>query len=198
MWHCSLFSFSFSFCFLFFFLLIMNQNSLTIKAFSVDLINTTCKQCADKSTILNCDFCVSSLQAVPISHATNLQGLVIIAMGLANQNATNTVSSIDTMMGSEAFDPFAMGCLKDCSELYTNAVTTLKYSLKAFLLEDYATANVLVSGVMEAAVTCEEGFTEKEGEVTPLTKENYNLFELSDIALCIINLLSLNLPPMSS
>lgn len=46
------------------------------------IIYTTCKQCAEKSSIFNYTFCVTSLQSVPLSHATNLQGLALVAMEL--------------------------------------------------------------------------------------------------------------------
>ncbi|KAA8522107.1 hypothetical protein F0562_012579 [Nyssa sinensis] len=166
------------------------QNSSTTSALSVDLINSTCKECADKSTILSFGFCLTSLQAIPVGHATNLQGLALVTMELALQNATDTISSIEKMLIGGAFDPFAIGCLEDCFELSEDAVQMLVNSIRAFLSEHYDAANVLMTAVMEAAATCEEGFMEKEGEASPLTKENYNLFELSDIALCIINLLS--------
>nr|GMD74826.1 putative invertase inhibitor [Ipomoea batatas] len=56
----------------------------------------------------------------------------------------------------------------------------------------FNTANILLSAVMETASTCQEGFAEKEGEraAPPLTEENDNLFQLSDIALCITKLVS--------
>ncbi|KAA8525940.1 hypothetical protein F0562_007960 [Nyssa sinensis] len=126
MWHCSVFSISFCFLFFFFFLTPF-QNSSSTTALSVDLINTTCKQCADKSrtTILSYGFCLTSLQAIPFSHAMNLEGLAIIAMELTVENATSTVSSIGKMLSSGAFDPFAMGCLKGCLELYDDAVAMM-------------------------------------------------------------------------
>ncbi|GFZ15412.1 hypothetical protein Acr_24g0016020 [Actinidia rufa] len=119
-------------------------------------------------------------------------------MELALENVTNTFWSIEKMLTSGQFDPYALGCLKDCFELYGDGVSMLVNSIRAFLHEQYAAANVLLSAVMETASTCEEGFKEKEGEVCPLAKENYNLFQLGDIALCIINLLSLALGPKSS
>ncbi|CAK9173351.1 unnamed protein product [Ilex paraguariensis] len=196
MWHSSFFSISF--CFLFF-LLPHENNSSSVNAVSVDLVNTTCKQCASKSAIFNYDFCVTSLQAVSISHVTNLQGLAIIAMELALGNATSTISTIEKMMTSGTFDPFAMDCLRDCVDLYADAASMLVSSIAAFLQEYFDAANVLMSAVMEATSTCEDGFTEKEGEVTPLTTENYNLSELSGISLCIINLVvSSELSSMSS
>ncbi|KAK6782994.1 hypothetical protein RDI58_020790 [Solanum bulbocastanum] len=43
---------------------------------------------------------------------------------------------------------------------------------------------------MDVTSTCDEEFTEKKGELTLLAKENYNLFQLSDISSCIIEQVS--------
>ncbi|XP_057475963.1 putative invertase inhibitor [Actinidia eriantha] len=196
MWHSSFFTLSFYF--FFFILIIPRENFSPVTGLSVDLVNTTCKQCADKSNVFNYDFCLTSLQPIPTSHVTNLKGLALIATELALENVTNTFWSIEKMLTSGQFDPYALGCLQDCFELYGDGVSMLVNSIRAFLHEQYDAANVLLSAVMETASTCEEGFKEKEGEVCPLAKENYNLFQLGDIALCIINLLSLALGPKSS
>ncbi|KAK2988095.1 hypothetical protein RJ640_023844 [Escallonia rubra] len=194
MWKCSFVSAAS--CFLFFFL--VTPTIPSIEALCVDLINTTCKQCASKSIVFDYYFCLTSLQAVPVSHVTDVPGLAIIAMELALGNATATISTIENMFSGGAFDPFARQCLLDCLELYSDAVPMLEQAVAAFLEGQFDTANLFMSAVMEAAATCEVGFSEKEGEVTPLTGENYDLFELSDIALCIINLLSLGLPSVTS
>ncbi|XP_015867218.3 putative invertase inhibitor [Ziziphus jujuba] len=182
MWHISFFSILY-FCL--FFLIIPHQTAI-----SIDIINQTCKKCSDESNIFSYEFCSVSLQAVPASHVTNLQGLALIAMELALDNATNTISIIKQLLTNETADPFALECLKDCLEVYSEAVTMLVDSIAGFLEEHYDTARVWLSAVMEVATTCADGFKEKEGVVYPLENENYSLFQLSDIALCITHLLS--------
>lgn len=158
----------------------------------IDLIKSTCKQCAQKSAVFSYHFCVTSLQVVPITQITNLEGVAVIAVELALQNATSTVSTIEKMLASAAaFDPFSVRCLNDCLELYADAIAMLVGSFWEFFSRHFNTANILLSAVMETASTCQEGFAEKEGETAaPLTEENDNLFQLSDIALCISNLVS--------
>nr|GMD81204.1 putative invertase inhibitor [Ipomoea batatas] len=152
------------------------------------------KRCAQNSAIFNYNFCVTSLQAVPITHAANLEGIAVVAVELALQNATATVSTVEEMLASAAAasDPFAVRCLRDCLELYADAVAMLVESFWEFFSRRFNTANILLSAVMETASTCQEGFSEKEGEMAPppLTEENDNLFQLSDIALCITKLVS--------
>ncbi|XP_057978520.1 putative invertase inhibitor [Malania oleifera] len=192
MWHLS--HFSTSVCFFIFFFLLPHQTSCSITPISIDLINTTCDSCASESTIFDYGFCLASLQAIPISYATNLQGLAIIAMELAIENATSTVSGIIKLLSNGTFDQYTTLCLEDCLELYIDAIATLGNSIGTFLSGQYDIANVWLSSVMEGAKTCEGGFEEKAGGVYPLTKENYNLFQLCDIALCIIHMLSQPLP----
>ncbi|KAK9094897.1 hypothetical protein Scep_026366 [Stephania cephalantha] len=52
----------------------------------------------------------------------------------------------------------------------------------------YFDANIQVSAVMDASTTCEDGFSEKEGEVSPLTSMNNVMFQLCAIALSITNM----------
>ncbi|KAL6178503.1 hypothetical protein ACLB2K_050021 [Fragaria x ananassa] len=193
MYHISFFSISLCCCF--FFLLIPTENFSTVTAISADIINQTCRKCADESHVFSYDLCTTSLQTVPVSHVANLQGLALIAMELALNNASNTLLIIQNLLTSnESQDPFAVVCLKDCLQLYSDGIRTLVDAVGAFLGEQYDNANIWLSAVMQASDTCEEGFKEKEGEVlpSPLTNENYNLFQLCDIALCIGHLLTLD------
>ncbi|XP_054791129.1 putative invertase inhibitor [Prosopis cineraria] len=158
-----------------------------------DLIDQTCKKCENRSIILNYGLCSTSLQVIPVSHAANLQGLALIAMELALENATTTLSTIEKlMMNTTSLDgddeELALrACLRDCLELYSDAAWRIMNSIGAFLSENYETTKTWMSSVMEAASTCQEGFAEK-GEASPLTKENYNLFQLCGISLCIVHL----------
>ncbi|KAM7254133.1 hypothetical protein ACFE04_031815 [Oxalis oulophora] len=131
----------------------------------------------------------ASLESVPVSHATNLQGLAIIAIELALVNATNTIKTINKLLDDETRS-FSLASMEDCLEIYSVGVTTLVKALEDFLTGKYNDARVRMSLVMDDTSVCEDGFMEK---TTPLTTENYALFELCDIALCIVNLLSFSL-----
>ncbi|KAJ4842649.1 hypothetical protein Tsubulata_028022 [Turnera subulata] len=50
---------------------------------------------------------------IPTSHVINLHGLAMIRMELALQNATNTISSIKSLLSVETLDPFALACCID-------------------------------------------------------------------------------------
>lgn len=164
---------------------------LTPEAYA-DRVNKTCLTCAEMSKTFSYNVCSTSLGAVPASHVTDLQGLALIAMELAIQNASASIATIKQLQCSGSFDSYGLTRLNDCLELYTGGAVMLMSSTGAFLSGNYADVNVWVSSVMDAATTCEDGFIEKEGLVSPLKEENYYLLQLCDIVICIINLLSLH------
>ncbi|KAL2322950.1 hypothetical protein Fmac_027329 [Flemingia macrophylla] len=166
----------------------------TTRSSTKDIINETCEKCANQSMILSYGLCSSSLLAISVSHSANLEGLALVAMELALENVTSTLATIDKLLGSESFDNFGLGCLADCLELYSDAAWTIVNSVGVFLSGNYEVTRTWMSSVMEAASTCQQGFTER-GEVSPLTQENYNLFQLCGIALCIVHMATPHQPP---
>ncbi|KAG2408454.1 uncharacterized protein HKW66_Vig0032760 [Vigna angularis] len=124
---------------------------------------------------------------VPVSHSANLEGLALVAMELALENVSSSVATIEMLLDSTSVGSFALGALRDCLELYSDAAWTIVNSVGVFLSGNYDVTRMWMSSVMETASTCQQGFTER-GEVSPLTQENYNLFQLCGIALCIIHL----------
>ncbi|KAJ4958296.1 hypothetical protein NE237_025407 [Protea cynaroides] len=126
---------SLSFCFMFKALPFPHRTTTAMAA--ADLIDETCKNCAERSPVLGYDFCISSLQEIPFSHTASLPELAVISLKLALVNATVTLSSFQKLLEKEASDPFAIACLDDCLELYSDAVPTLENSIAAFRNEDY-------------------------------------------------------------
>ncbi|KDP45958.1 hypothetical protein JCGZ_11861 [Jatropha curcas] len=187
--------FALSFLLIFFFLSNPIEKTFALdESTTIDILNRTCKRCAEKSSSFIYEFCQTSLDVIPASHVTNLQGIAVISMELALENATTTIANIKSLFDMKSFSPYTLACLQDCLELYSDAIVALVDGVAAFLTGKYHVSNVKISAVMEAATTCEEGFTQKKGEVSPLTLENFNLFNLCDIALCIIHWLILPAP----
>lgn len=155
-----------------------------------NLIHETCKTCAQSDPNLSYAFCVTSLEAVPSSRRADLRQLGNISIRLTRHNVTKTRHRITKLLEKKKLDPFVRGCLNDCFELYSDAMPSLKQALKYYKAKRYEDANIAVSSVIDASTTCEDGFAEKEGVVSPLTKTNNDTFQLSAMALSIINLLS--------
>lgn len=79
--------------------------------------------------------------------------------------------------------------MNDCFELYSDAIPSIKQAMKYYNVKRYVDANVEISAVMDAATTCEDGFKERKGIVSPLTKRNDDVFKLSAMVLSIMHIL---------
>ncbi|CAL9224342.1 unnamed protein product [Arabidopsis halleri] len=180
---------------IFLFFLVSQVNSTS------DMIEQTCKSCAAKSTIFDYNFCVSSLNNSPIDlpSPTNLSSLALVPMLQALDNATATASTIQQLLISDDDGGFRGACLRDCLELYQDAADRLEEAVRVFIArKELGTVNVMVTTAMESAMTCEDGFRDRDGYsgggammwTSPIGGENYKLFKLGQIALCIINMLS--------
>nr|GFB09141.1 putative invertase inhibitor [Tanacetum cinerariifolium] len=169
--------------------------SLTIYLFSLiflsingqDLVYDTCKTSSQQNPNVKFQFCTTSLQAAPASHCADLTGLGMMSIRLIRDNVTDTRCYIKQLLKNSAkLDPFVKACLNDCFELYSDAIPDTKQAMKNYNAKSYFDANVQISSIMDAATTCEDGFKEKKGVVSPLTKRNTATFELGAMALSII------------
>lgn len=157
-------------------------------SFGIDL-NQTCREIVDGDPNVNFSFCMTTFQAVPC-HTVNLDGLGLIAMNLTRSNASSTIRYIQRILKQKALRPYMRNCLKDCLDLYSDGVSSLNDAVNDIKIENYNEANVQISATMDAPVTCEDGFKEKKGVKSPLTKRNADTFQLSAIVLSIISMLS--------
>ncbi|CAA2983133.1 invertase inhibitor [Olea europaea subsp. europaea] len=151
------------------------------------LINETCKTIARRDPNIGYNFCTTSLQASPTSQCASLQGLGMISIKLLHHNITDTHGYVKHLMKNRKLDPYSKLYLKDCYELFSDAISSVKRAVKYYNSKRYDDANIQISGVMDAATTCEDGFSEREGLVSPLTKRNRNTFQLSAIVLSIMH-----------
>ncbi|XP_058109035.1 putative invertase inhibitor [Magnolia sinica] len=152
-----------------------------------DLISTTCKQ------TLYFDVCMSSLRSNPLSQTADLEGLAAISINLTMAYATEMITHVTDLKGHVKtldHDTFMAGCLNDCLDEYADAVENLRQSAEALGQRSYGAVNDLVSGAMTDSDTCEEGFTEVPGNVSPLTEKNEYFFKLCSISLAITKLLA--------
>ncbi|KAL6318102.1 hypothetical protein AAG906_035247 [Vitis piasezkii] len=145
---------------------------------SSDLVHQACQKLAHSDPKLNYDFCVASLESDPKSPTVSLEELGAISVMLTISNATYLQSYIFNLLEDIRFDPYSKACLKDCLELYSDAIDTLRVALDHFKTKHYSDAKQGFSSAMDASDTCEEGFMEKKGEASPLTKEDDSFFQL--------------------
>ncbi|XP_055815071.1 putative invertase inhibitor [Solanum dulcamara] len=175
-----------------FFLLLSLFNLTFHGSTGQNLIQNTCKTCSKDEPNIKYGFCTSSLQAAPASQCATLRGLGMISIRLIRYNVTDTRCHVKILFKDKNLDPYVRRCLKDCSDLYSDAIPTIKLAMKNYNSKKYYDANIQISAIIAAATTCEDQFKEKEGVVSPLTKRNENTFQLSAIALSIMNLIKNN------
>ncbi|XP_022155774.1 putative invertase inhibitor [Momordica charantia] len=165
-----------------------NSNSIS------SLIYKTCKISSLQDPNISFNFCLTSLQSAAHAHQADLRHLGLLSLRLLRRNVTTTRRHIKKLLRRKSnkirLDPFIKSCLDDCLELYSDDIPTLKRARRDYRAGRYAEANSEISSVMDDSVTCEDGFKEEEGVVSPLTSRNHNAFELSAIALSIINMLA--------
>ncbi|KAK8626223.1 hypothetical protein V6N13_133874 [Hibiscus sabdariffa] len=154
-----------------------------------DVLSDSCGEAAKHDPNINFDFCVSTLEGNPkAKSATGVADLVKVAIETAISNSNSIGSLITKLLSNKGLDPYVRSCLQDCSELYSDAGSSLAKGEKAFEGKDYGTANSVISAAMDSASTCEDQFKEKKGVVSPLTKENNSFFQLNAISLAFINM----------
>ncbi|KAF8380641.1 hypothetical protein HHK36_028131 [Tetracentron sinense] len=154
----------------------------------VNLVYETCKKSSQEDPNVSYSFCVASLLAVPKSKHASLRGLGFISMNLTKSNATNIHLYIKKLLKHKKFDPFEKNCLSDCLDLYSDAIDLMDDAINSFKSKHYFDANIQVSAALDVPSTCEDGFKEKKIRVSPLTKINGNMFQLSALDLSIIEM----------
>lgn len=156
-----------------------------------NLIYDTCKTSSQQDPNVKLQFCTTSLQAAPASHCADLKGLGMMSIRLVRYNLTDTRCYIKQLLknNTKKLDPYVKACLDDCFELYSDAIPGVKQAMKSYNSKRFFDANVQISSVMDATTTCEDGFKQKKGVISPLTKKNNMTFELSAITLSIMNIL---------
>ncbi|KAI3899958.1 hypothetical protein MKW92_019465 [Papaver armeniacum] len=171
-------------------LLLISHNGAT-----EDITVETCRKSAESSPNLNYTSCVNSLQSDPRSSTANLQQLGIISMELSLRNATYINSYIKKLLNDRDLDDFTRieKYLRDCSELYGDAVSNIEEAIKAFDAYDSFSANIKMSAAMDSSTTCEDGFKDNNSNqnysaVSPLVREDYDFFQLTAVSLAITNL----------
>lgn len=158
-----------------------------------NLIQQTCKNCSKGDPNISYKFCITSLQSDHRSLcAKNLEELGLISIKLTRHNVTNTCDYIEELLKKKNRDPFIKECLNDCLDVYSDAITTFREAIRDYKAKRYEECNVKLSSIIDDSTTCEDGFKQKNDVISPLTKRNKNIFQLSAIALSIVNMLNMD------
>ncbi|KAE9603424.1 hypothetical protein Lal_00008160 [Lupinus albus] len=157
------------------------------------LIQQTCKNCSESDPNISYKFCITSFKSDSRTHyVQNLTELGLISIKLIKHNVTDTITYIKELLSKNKLDPFIKECLHDCFDVYSDAFITIRETIKDYKAKRYVDSNVKLSSVIDISTTCEDGFNQKNGVISPLTKRNKDAFQLSAIALSIINMLNVD------
>ncbi|MCL7037488.1 hypothetical protein MKW94_023356 [Papaver nudicaule] len=152
-------------------------------------ISNLCKNVTRVDPTENYEFCVSALEANPLSKTSDIFGLGVISIELCSSNATYTHTYIDGILKDGKPEPERVrACLQDCIEFYSTALEEVQAAMKAFKGKDYETAGSQLYDALIDTDTCKIGFTEL-GVDFPLKKHDYDFFQLIGISLSIIKII---------
>lgn len=103
------------------------------------------------------------------------------------ENASETVVKIANMISEGSLDPHGTEWLGECMEAYSHSVSALLNAISTFMAEDYVVADAWMTQVTKGIRRCEMRFSRRGKEASPLKKHNYDVLQLSDVAVCIIH-----------
>ncbi|KAI3955888.1 hypothetical protein MKW98_006248 [Papaver atlanticum] len=151
-----------------------------------DIVSDICKGQSMADPRINYDFCVSSLEANPLSKTSDISGLAVISMDLCLKNATYIDTYIDSILKDGKAEPRILRNLKDCMEYYSTASENVQKAMKAFNGKYYYEAINYINNAGIWADTCKLGFTEFGDDFSLLKKQDNDFFQLTSISLNII------------
>ncbi|KAK8556648.1 hypothetical protein V6N13_064666 [Hibiscus sabdariffa] len=153
-----------------------------------DLIQKTCK------ITKYYDLCVSTLESDPISMVSDTKGLVIILVGVATANATNTSTFLSSESLSTTNDTTLKEVFKECSDKYAYAGDALRASVQDLASESYDYASMHVMAAVDYPNACHNTFIGYPKQIYPqeIAHREDVLKHLCDLILDIIRYLDNN------
>ncbi|CAE6214953.1 unnamed protein product [Arabidopsis arenosa] len=153
------------------------------------LIRNSCKKAAATNPKFKYNLCVTSLETNPQSKAAkDLAGLVMASTKNAVTKATSLKGTVDKILKGKKFNKMSEMPLRDCLQLYTDAIGSLNEASAGVKSRNYPTVKTVLSAAMDAPSTCETGFKERKAP-SPVTKQNDNLYQMILIPLAFTNML---------
>ncbi|CAA0842464.1 Unknown protein [Striga hermonthica] len=164
---------------------------------SQNLIDSTCRASSRNDPNIDYDFCKTVLQSSPATRScSTLNGLGKILITLVLNNLTDTRSYIEriTKDTRSYIEPYVRQCLDDCLELYSDGIAYADQATSYYDASEFEDANVAMSSIIDDVTTCEDGFEEREGSVSPLNERNSDESRLSTLALSVMSLVRIGVP----
>ncbi|MQM06163.1 hypothetical protein Taro_038988 [Colocasia esculenta] len=144
-------------------------------------IQEVCTKAAAGGNV-NRDTCIKILGSAPGASTADDRGLAVIAGNLGAAHAQATLPTINNLLRSAG--SATKGPLQDCQELYGDAVDNLKSAADSAGRDRFDDANIHFSAGIDAATTCEDGFSERN-VASPLAAADSKLLLLSIVGVAI-------------
>ncbi|GMY16959.1 putative invertase inhibitor [Fagus crenata] len=134
------------------------------------------------------ELCISSLKSDPASQQADLEGLAIIAIKLAYENATAIADNILVLSNNNTdTEPSEEQGLDQCMDNYLDAVDQLENAIYAFSKNAYKDVHTWVKAAVADADSCEAAF---EGRKSEITRKNKIFRQLVNNTLAILKVLT--------
>ncbi|KAG9456389.1 hypothetical protein H6P81_000897 [Aristolochia fimbriata] len=153
------------------------------EAHGITYIQKVCNRAVKFDNLINYDFCVNTLQAVPESHKTEIGGLLEITARLTLQNVTDTTNLIRRLSGLTC-DDLLKGQLLACETQYNLAAIPLRAFSDECVSKTYLGADKLAS-IIDHTLECENVLLKANSAGVKasglLSDENNNAKQLASI-----------------
>merc|ERR1712071_25724 len=129
------------------------------------------------------ELCLSTLGADPNNVRLDLNGLTMVALRIASENATAITEYIHRSSDNQTLEPAIQQGLSDCLENYVDSSDQLDSSLASFSAKAFNDVNTFVKAAVAAATSCEAAFN---GQVTETSHKSRVFRQLCNNALAIL------------
>ncbi|KAJ4955145.1 hypothetical protein NE237_011928 [Protea cynaroides] len=134
------------------------------------------------------DLCISSLKPY-LNGKTDLITILEYEIKACKDRTIAASAEILREIQNPNTDPKTKPYLKDCNELYGDALDNLQKAEDAMKINDIGTINSMLSAALSDFDTCHDGFSEIPGLQPPISGEEINLKHLASNCLAIASLI---------
>ncbi|KAG9456390.1 hypothetical protein H6P81_000898 [Aristolochia fimbriata] len=162
----------------------VRSEASTATATGGQIVQQICNRAAESISSFDYDFCLTSLQSKGAS--ADIKRLGIIATSSARSKAKDAGKKVDKLLSKSPDDLYVKTRLRDCKEMYSEAMDALKEAERAINSKNYMDGNEYLNAALDSIVTCEDSWQEEPGHVSPLpSDQNQHLEQLCQIGLSI-------------
>ncbi|XP_031498327.1 probable pectinesterase/pectinesterase inhibitor 61 [Nymphaea colorata] len=125
------------------------------------------------------DECVSAVRPyLPENGEVGAKEMLIMHVNASRSRLSQANAKADEVLRDTTISPEVRTCVETCKENYDDSSSNLDAALDAMAKSDGATLNVMLSAAMTDVETCDDGFDEFPGLISPLSRHDLELQHL--------------------